>query len=87
MKRSERFLMRARRTALWAVVVFSAVCAGCVWAVVATMPAASGGVLAGLIATTGLYACGTMLREAWRLWRMSEREAVWEWRSEVRPRL
>lgn len=79
--------MRARRTAVWAVVILCGSFAGCVWSVAATLPAASGGVLAGLIAATGLYACVAMLREAWRLWRMSEREAAWEWRSEVRPRL
>jgi len=87
MKRSKRFLNEARRKLLWALAVFSAVCAGCVWSVVATMPEASGGVLAGGIAATGLSAVALLLREAWRLWRMSEREAEWEWRSEVRPRL
>lgn len=87
MKRSERFLMRARRTLLWAMAVFCACLAGCVWSVAAPLPEASGGVLAGVIAAAGLYACGTMLREAWRLWLMSEREALWELRREVRPRL
>lgn len=77
----------ARRMMLWAVAVFSAVCAGCVWSVAVTLPEASGMVLAAVLAAAGLCACGGMLREAWRLLRLSEREAVWEWQREVRPRL
>jgi hypothetical protein len=87
MKRSERFLMKARRTALWAVAILCGSFAGCVWSVAATQPVASGGVLAGVLAAIGLFYGGALMQEAWRLLRVSQREALWEWRSEVRPRL
>jgi len=87
MKRSERFLMKARRTALWAVCVLCGCAAVCIWSIAATQPAASGGVLAGVLAAIGLFYGGAMMQEACRLLRMSQREAEWEWRNEVRPRL
>lgn len=87
MKRSERFLLKARRRLLWALVVLCGSAAGCIWSIAAALPAASGGVFAGVLAAIGLFYGGGMMEDAWRWLRRSQCEAQWEWRREVRPRL
>ena len=87
MKRSERYVMQARRQALLALMVFSVSVAGCVWSVALVDPLPSGGMLAAAIGVTGLCYAAAMLREAVRLLRLSGREARWEWQASIRPKL
>lgn len=87
MKRSERFLMMARREALWASLILSATVAGCVWSVAAMLPSLAGGPLAAAIAAAGLCAAGMHLRECMFCLRQSAKEEQWERRREIRPRV
>lgn len=87
MKRSERFQMKARRTALWAGAIFSATAAAGVWSVRVWQECATGGVACMMLPLAGLLFFTAVLRVALRLARMSRTERRWEWEREVRPRL
>lgn len=84
MKRSDRFYQKARRAALWACAILSASVAGCVWSVRVMQESMGLGFPCGLIALTGLFFFGGMIREAVRLARIANNEARWEWERSIR---
>ena len=87
MKRSERFLFRARRNALSAAAILSASVAGCVWSVALVDPLPSGGMLAAAIGAAGLCAAAAYVRECAHNLRHANREAQYEHQRSIRPRL
>lgn len=87
MKRSERFAMRARRTALWVLAIISVTACTGVWSVRVWLESPSGGVAGFALTLAGLCLAGGMVREVLHLARRADTEARWEWEREVRPRL
>jgi len=87
MKRSERIFKEARHELATSAVTFSAACAAGVWSVRVGMSNTLGGGVLFSIALTGLFIAAVMLRESFRLARIAEHEARYEWEREVRPRI
>jgi hypothetical protein len=87
MKRSERFLSRARRNALSAAAILSASVAGCVWSVALVDPLPSGGMLAAAISAAGLCAAAAYARECAHNLRMAGKESRYEYERSIRPRI
>jgi len=91
MKRSERYAMRARHSfGMGGIVLAAGVAVGC-WAPMSVLGEPSGGAVAlstgmGAIALLSVTLSIILIRDGFRFRRIARNEAIWEWRSSIRPR-